>query len=274
MRRKILLAGLLAFLVIAPARTSMGQKRPLTESDLLKLLAGGVYCGRVAMLVRERGIAFSPTMDDLRLLQHAGADEKLERAVLAARRLLPPITISNRRIPQLLPPALSNHLVVASHATVAPSTPLSSSVPTARDLVSLRRTGADLALLNTVERARYFTDQLPGRSYKPRLGQQVAPPTSGNHIKSIPHNTMSSDGLPPTILVASSPSASPSSSSVSPHSGIAVMVRSAAHPKPSIIWHQMHGRWYWHCVAHCSKFRHDHESLSEEASQFYDSSSN
>jgi hypothetical protein len=226
------------------------------------------------MLVRDRGIAFSPTVNDLRLLQHAGADEKLERAVLAARRLPPPITISNRRIPQLLPPALPNHVVLASHAAVAPSTPLSSSAPTARDLASLRHTGADLALLNTVERARYFMAQLPGRSYKPRVEQQVAPPASGSFVKSIQHNTISPDGLPPTILVASSPSASPSSSSVSPHSGIAVMVRFSAHPKPSIIWHQVHGRWYWHCVAHCSKFRHDHESLSEEASEFYESSSN
>ena len=87
--RKVWLAGLLALLIIAPCRTSGGQQRPLTESDLLRLLSGGVYCGRVAMLVRERGISFSPTKRDVNLLQKAGANEELERAVIAAREVSP-----------------------------------------------------------------------------------------------------------------------------------------------------------------------------------------
>jgi hypothetical protein len=86
MSPKVWTAGLLAFLIITPGRTGAGQKgRPLTESDLLRLLTGGVYCERVAALVRERGIAFSPTKRDLELLQDAGADEKLRRAVVAAQ---------------------------------------------------------------------------------------------------------------------------------------------------------------------------------------------
>jgi len=58
--------------------------KPLSESDLLKLLAGGVYSPRIATLVRERGINFKPTNRDLQSLHRAGADNKLERAVVAA----------------------------------------------------------------------------------------------------------------------------------------------------------------------------------------------
>jgi hypothetical protein len=63
---------------ITPAR------KPLSESDLLKLLAGGVYSGRVATLVRKRGINFKPTKHYLELLRRAGGDNELERAIAAA----------------------------------------------------------------------------------------------------------------------------------------------------------------------------------------------
>ncbi|MBV8772040.1 MAG: septal ring lytic transglycosylase RlpA family protein, partial [Deltaproteobacteria bacterium] len=59
--------------------------KPLSESQVLKLLDGGVYSGRVATLVRERGINFEPTNRDLELLRRAGADNELERAIAAAR---------------------------------------------------------------------------------------------------------------------------------------------------------------------------------------------
>jgi rare lipoprotein A (peptidoglycan hydrolase) len=58
--------------------------KPLSESDLLKLLAGGVYSTRIATIVRERGINFKPTSHDLQSLRRAGADNELERAVVAA----------------------------------------------------------------------------------------------------------------------------------------------------------------------------------------------
>jgi hypothetical protein len=83
-------AGLLPFVMVAPGRRGAGQKsRPLTETDLLRLLAGGVYNTRVEMLVRERGVAFSPMNRDLELLQHAGADEELRRAVVQAQETRP-----------------------------------------------------------------------------------------------------------------------------------------------------------------------------------------
>ena len=58
---------------------------PLSESDIVKLLAGGVYSGRVATLVRERGINFKPTKRYLESLRREGADQELERAIAAAR---------------------------------------------------------------------------------------------------------------------------------------------------------------------------------------------
>jgi Protein of unknown function (DUF1329) len=58
-------------------------KRPLTENDLLQLLAGGVYSRRVAVLVGRRGLAFSPTRSDIESLRRAGADEFLLTTVVA-----------------------------------------------------------------------------------------------------------------------------------------------------------------------------------------------
>jgi hypothetical protein len=95
MNRKTWVAPFLALLMIAPWRTSAGQRKPLTESDLLRLLEGGVYCGRVAMLVQERGIAFSPTKRDLELLQAAGADEELRRTVVVAQQTRPGDTLES-----------------------------------------------------------------------------------------------------------------------------------------------------------------------------------
>ena len=118
MRRKLLAAALLALLIISPARPSVAQKRPLTESDLLTLLAGGVYCGRVTMLVRERGITFSATKRDLEVLRRAGADEELRRAVATAHRIATGISSSTARGRQLSTQALPNHTVAASHPAV------------------------------------------------------------------------------------------------------------------------------------------------------------
>lgn len=59
--------------------------KPLSENAIMKLLAGGVYSGRIATLVRERGINFKPTKRYLESLRRAGADQELESAIAAAR---------------------------------------------------------------------------------------------------------------------------------------------------------------------------------------------
>jgi hypothetical protein len=76
------------------------------------------------------------------------------------------------------------------------------------------------------------------------------------------------EALPPTTIVASPPSA------VSPQPDPAATEKLAADAKPSIIWHQVDGRWHWHCVAHCSKFRTHDESSDEGSTDFSDSSTN
>ncbi|HJU29090.1 MAG TPA: DUF1329 domain-containing protein [Candidatus Binataceae bacterium] len=81
-------ALVLSMLALQSFPAAATARKPLTENDLLRLLKGGVYSGRIVTLVRERGIAFSPTRRNLDLLEQAGANDDVRRAVLAARRLL------------------------------------------------------------------------------------------------------------------------------------------------------------------------------------------
>ena len=83
-----------------------------------------------------------------------------------------------------------------------------------------------------------------------------------------PGGEMLPNALPPTTVVASSPSA------VSSQPDPAAAGKLAADAKPSIIWHQVAGRWHWHCVAHCERFRSYHGSPDEAATESYDSGAN
>ena len=64
----------------------MGQEatRPLTESDIVRLLEGGVTSARVATLVSERGVGFDPSAEVEHRLRQAGADDALVAAVTRA----------------------------------------------------------------------------------------------------------------------------------------------------------------------------------------------
>jgi hypothetical protein len=81
------------------------------------------------------------------------------------------------------------------------------------------------------------------------------------------HGQILSGALPRTSIVAAPPSAS----SASIRSRSAVTLKSPTNPKPSVVWHLVHGHWRWHCLAHCSKYRRPHEP-SEEAPEVYYSS--
>jgi hypothetical protein len=76
---------LLMLLTALPPAFAQGPKKALRQDQLLGLLSHGVYSSRVAMLVRERGIAFVPTSDYLEKLRQAGADQTLLHAVTTAR---------------------------------------------------------------------------------------------------------------------------------------------------------------------------------------------
>ncbi len=118
-------------LAIFAAGTNAGQSRSLSQNDLLKLLAGGVYPSRVADLVEARGITFTPTQRDLASLRDAGGGDVVEKAVVIAghlttqqelklpkpRRQVPP---HSHNFQNQIPPPSSPALVVHQ---VSPSQP-------------------------------------------------------------------------------------------------------------------------------------------------------
>jgi hypothetical protein len=89
MSRKILISIILALSTVCHVAAGASGSRTLSEDDLIKLLAGGVYTGRVAALVHDRGINFVPTEHDLELLRQAGANQDLLHEVVTAPRVLP-----------------------------------------------------------------------------------------------------------------------------------------------------------------------------------------
>jgi hypothetical protein len=56
-------------------------KKPLNQGQVFALLAGGVPCHRVTMLVKERGIDFDPTDDYLQEVRLAGGAFELVSAL-------------------------------------------------------------------------------------------------------------------------------------------------------------------------------------------------
>ena len=94
---------LLGLLIVCSAGVSAAKRKPLSQHDLLELLAGGVYNARIAQLVRDRGVSFVPSAHDLDSLQRAGADLELLNAVkLAVPEPAPPPT---SRTPEPVRPA-------------------------------------------------------------------------------------------------------------------------------------------------------------------------
>jgi hypothetical protein len=93
MRRELLISATLALIIVCHVTAGAAASKTLSENDLLKLLAGGVYNARIASLVHDRGINFVPTAHDLELLQHAGANQALLYEVMTAPRVSPQMTL-------------------------------------------------------------------------------------------------------------------------------------------------------------------------------------
>jgi hypothetical protein len=102
--RKLLISLALAVAMFCNTGRAAEGTRTLSESDLLKLLAGGVYNARIGSLVHYRGLNFVPTSHDLELLRRVGADQALLHEVVTAPRVLPQITQH--------PPELSNQTLI------------------------------------------------------------------------------------------------------------------------------------------------------------------
>jgi hypothetical protein len=58
--------------------------RALSKPQIIALLQGGVLSGRIAAIIKERSIKFTPTPDDLNDLRAAGADDELIEAIQQA----------------------------------------------------------------------------------------------------------------------------------------------------------------------------------------------
>jgi tetratricopeptide (TPR) repeat protein len=85
--------------------------KPLSQIDVLTLLAGGVTSQRVAALVKQRGIDFEPTDEFSRDLRVAGAEEALLEELRVARRVKSSIGTSST-VGSLVA-AIKQHLVRA-----------------------------------------------------------------------------------------------------------------------------------------------------------------
>jgi hypothetical protein len=92
MTRKFVILTTLAFFMVCHAEIGAAASGPLSESDLLRLLWGGVYNERITWLVHRRGVNFVPSDHDLELLRLAGADQSLLHEVMIAPRILPSVT--------------------------------------------------------------------------------------------------------------------------------------------------------------------------------------
>jgi hypothetical protein len=58
--------------------------KALSKPQIISLLQGGVPCSRIASLVKDRGIKFTPSPDDLADLRAAGSDDELLEAIRQA----------------------------------------------------------------------------------------------------------------------------------------------------------------------------------------------
>src|ERR1700678_2795805 len=73
--------GLAAVCAADSAAVKLPSARPITTTELVAWLAGGVSNRRLLRLVGESGLATAPGKDELRQLQSAGADQNLLRVL-------------------------------------------------------------------------------------------------------------------------------------------------------------------------------------------------
>jgi hypothetical protein len=133
MRRKYNLVILLGLLTGWSIGVQAAQKRALSEHDLIELLARGVYNGRIAQLVRDRGISFVPSARDLGSLRHAGAALALLNAVESARHVTAqlPEYLGKHQLERRVPPPPVPHNVESIPHNALNIHPATSIVPRA-----------------------------------------------------------------------------------------------------------------------------------------------
>jgi hypothetical protein len=74
----------LAFTLRYTPKTAPVNSKALDKADIISLLAGGVPASRVVAIVKERGIKFVPTADDLSVIRAAGGTDEVIEAIQKA----------------------------------------------------------------------------------------------------------------------------------------------------------------------------------------------
>jgi hypothetical protein len=74
----------IVFTVNYAPKAAQVNSRALDKAAIISLLLGAVAPSRVAQIVRERGVKFNPTSDDLNELRAAGGDDDLVQAIQQA----------------------------------------------------------------------------------------------------------------------------------------------------------------------------------------------
>jgi ribosomal protein S16 len=72
------------FMVHYSPKAAPVNSRALDKAEVLSLLQGAVPTARVASIIKERGIKFTPTADDLRDIRAAGGDDEVVQALQQA----------------------------------------------------------------------------------------------------------------------------------------------------------------------------------------------
>jgi hypothetical protein len=72
------------FTVHYTPKTAPVNPKALDKADIISLLVGAVPASRVAGIIKERGVRFAPTADDLNEIRAAGGDDELIQAVQEA----------------------------------------------------------------------------------------------------------------------------------------------------------------------------------------------
>jgi TonB family protein len=142
---------------------------PLSDEDILLLLAGGVRSEKIADMVRQRGITFQPTDEYFERLRARGAKDEL----IAALRAFAAKPFSKDQLLQALASGGDTSQIgkgVREHGI--------DFEPTEEDLGKLRAAGASESLLQAIREAKRFRPPVSQPSNAPELISSSAAGTS------------------------------------------------------------------------------------------------
>jgi tetratricopeptide (TPR) repeat protein len=108
----VVFSVLITLATVGAERSYSQQQRsasPLSERQIEGLVRGGVYSGRIALLIGRRGIDFKPSQNYLQTLRKEGAQDGVIQALLAASPAAPVSTDDSPTRGALKSPASSEH---------------------------------------------------------------------------------------------------------------------------------------------------------------------